>query len=113
LDVVGWISSDPTIEVHVSPAQREYRAAFCAVINKRATEDGVQHEHRRRCEQPALVRPALDLRAIVLIIMLAVFNERVSVAAASAPPQLAIDALDPLRNDHAQRQSSESQPDER
>jgi hypothetical protein len=58
------------------------------------------------------VRTALGSRAIVLVIRSAVLDERESVAAGSAPAQLAVEAFDPLRSDPDQRQVTERGPDE-
>jgi hypothetical protein len=71
----------------------------------------VQHEHRGRRERSTLVRATLGPRAIV-VILLAVLDVRASVAAGSAPPQLAVKAFDPLRGDPAQWQVTEGRPDE-
>jgi hypothetical protein len=45
-------------------------------------------------------------------VLLAVLGVRAAAAAGPAPPQLAVEAFDPLRGDPAQRQIAERRPDE-
>jgi len=70
----------------------------------------VQHEHRRGGQRPAFVRPALAPGAVVLTLP-TMLNERPPVASSPAAAQLAVEALDPLRGELAQRQRAEGRAD--